>query len=57
MLRTYKIQIKKGHKLFDYFSNLSYLSKNLYNTTNYYVKQYASAMQRLKDNKKLHPNQ
>lgn len=57
MLRTYKIQIKKDHKLFNYFSNLSYLSKNLYNTTNYYIKQYASAMQRLKDNKELHPNQ
>ena len=57
MLRTYKIQVKKGHKLFDYFSNLSYLSKNLFNTTNYYIKQYASAKDRLKNNKELHPNQ
>ena len=57
MLRTYKIQVKKGHKLFDYFNNLSFLSKNLFNTTNYYIKQFASAKQRLKDNKELHPNQ
>ena len=42
MLKTYKIQITKNHKLFNYFSELCVLSKNLYNTTNYYIKQYAS---------------
>lgn len=56
-IRTYKIQVKKGNKLFNYFSEYCFLSKNLYNTTNYYIKQYASAKQRLKDNKELHPNQ
>lgn len=56
-IRTYKIQVKKGNKLFNYFNEYCFLSKNLYNTTNYYIKQYASAKQRLKDNKELHPNQ
>lgn len=57
MLKTYKIQIKKGHKMFSYFSELCNLSKNLYNTTNYYIRQFASAKSRLRDNIKLHPNQ
>lgn len=57
ILKTYKIQIKEGHKLFDYFSNYCFLSKNLYNTTNYYIKQYVSAKQRISENKELHPNQ
>ena len=57
ILKTYKIQIKKGHKLFNYFSFYTFLSKNLFNTTNYYIKQFASAKQRLNDNLDLHPNQ
>jgi hypothetical protein len=36
MFRTYQIQIKKGHKLYDYFTNISLLTNNLFNTTNYY---------------------
>lgn len=57
MFKTYKIQIKKGHKMFDYFSSLCNLSKNLYNTTNYYIRQYASAKSRLRGQVELHPNQ
>lgn len=57
MLKTYKIQINRHHKLFNYFNELCVLSKNLYNTTNYYIKQYASGKAALKENKVLHPNQ
>lgn len=57
IFKTYKIQIKKGHKMFGYFSSLCNLSKNLYNTTNYYIRQYASAKSRLRDHIELHPNQ
>ena len=33
LIRTQKIKIKKGHKLFNYFSNICYQSKNLYNNS------------------------
>ena len=57
MLKTYKVQIKKGHKLFKYFSDLCHNSKNLYNASNYYIRQYASAKLRIRENQPLHNNQ
>ena len=31
--------IKPGHRLFDYFDNMCFLSKNLYNIPNFYIRQ------------------
>ncbi len=42
MFRTFKIQIKKGHRMYDYFQNISILTNNLFNTTNYYYRQIIS---------------
>lgn len=39
LYRTQKIKIKKGHRLYDYLDNICFLSKNLYNITNYYYRQ------------------
>ena len=46
LIRTQKIKIKKGHKLFNYFSNICYQSKNLYNITNYYYRQILTGIQK-----------
>jgi putative transposase len=37
--RTAQIPIKKGHKLYGYFEDLMFKSKNLFNTSNYYIRQ------------------
>jgi putative transposase len=37
--QTYQIWIKPGHNLFPYFEELCFKSKNLYNTTNFYIRQ------------------
>ena len=37
--RTAQISIKKGHKLYGYFDDLLIKSKNLFNTSNYYIRQ------------------
>ena len=42
--RTYQIIIKKGHKLYPYFANLCSNGKNLYNTTNFYIRQVYTAL-------------
>ena len=54
-LRSYQILIKKGHKMFDYFDSLSLLSKNLYNTTNFYIRQVFTGVK--KDSKKITQNE
>ncbi|WP_440604486.1 RNA-guided endonuclease InsQ/TnpB family protein [Bacillus sp. GB_SG_008] len=36
---TYQIWIKKGHKLHSYFLEMCQNAKNLYNTTNFYIRQ------------------
>ncbi|WP_051359537.1 RNA-guided endonuclease InsQ/TnpB family protein [Paucisalibacillus globulus] len=41
--RTYQIHIKKGHKLYAYFNELTLTSNNLYNTTNFYIRQVYTA--------------
>lgn len=42
--RTFRINIKKGHKLFSYFDDLSLNCNNLYNTTNFYIRQAYTAL-------------
>jgi putative transposase len=48
---TYKIRVKKDHKLFEYLINLCKNSKNLYNATQFHVRQIYTG---LTSDKKLH---
>ena len=52
--RTYQIHIKKGHKLYRYFDELCLSGNNLYNTTNFYIRQIYTA---LNNDKLLQPLQ
>lgn len=36
---THQIRVKKGHKMYPYFQNMTQNAKNLYNTTNFYIRQ------------------
>lgn len=38
-IKTRTIYVKRGHKLYDYFIEIGKLTNNLYNTTNYFVRQ------------------
>ncbi|MEI4828101.1 transposase [Bacillus sp. FJAT-53711] len=51
---TYQIWIKKGHKLHIYFMEMCQNAKNLYNTTNFYIRQVYTA---LRTEKTLQPLQ
>ena len=51
---TYQIWIKKGHKLHAYFIEMCQNAKNLYNTTNFYIRQMYTA---LRTEKPLQPLQ
>ncbi len=42
--RTYQINIKKGHRMYPYFDGLCLNSNNLYNTTNFYIRQVYTAL-------------
>ncbi|MFJ7729641.1 RNA-guided endonuclease InsQ/TnpB family protein [Neobacillus sp. NPDC097160] len=46
MYRSYKIQIHPEHKLFDYCDSLCFKAKNLYNITNYYIRQVYTALRK-----------
>jgi putative transposase len=52
--RTYQVNLKKGHRLYHYFDELCLNAKNLYNTTNFYIRQVFTA---LKSEKQLQPLQ
>ncbi|PEZ03959.1 hypothetical protein CN326_17260 [Bacillus sp. AFS018417] len=41
---TYQIWIKQGHKLYAYFMEMCQNAKNLYNTTNFYIRQVYTAL-------------
>lgn len=41
---TYQIWIKNGHGLFTYFTKMCQNAKNLYNTTNFYIRQVYTAL-------------
>lgn len=46
ILRTQSIRIKKGHRLYTYCDSMCFLSKNLYNTTNFYIRQIFSGLKK-----------
>src|SRR5690606_2934452 len=52
--RTYQIRIKKGHRLYPYLDESCRNAKNLYNTTNFYIRQLFTA---LKQHEPLQPLQ
>ena len=37
--RTHQIWIKKGHRMYEYFQTMTQNAKNMYNTTNFYIRQ------------------
>ncbi len=43
--RTYQIWIKPGHRLYSYLEQMCQDAKNLYNTTNFYIRQVFTALQ------------
>ncbi|WVX82251.1 hypothetical protein R4Z09_04415 [Niallia oryzisoli] len=47
--RTYQIDIKKGHKLYRYFDEICLNSNNLYNITNFYIRQVYTALNQVKE--------
>ena len=57
MYLTRQIQIKKGHSMYAYFEKLCQLSNNLYNTTSYYIRQYATSCKAFNDFQPLFENQ
>lgn len=42
--RTHQIMIRKGHRMFNYFDELCLNANNLYNTTNFYIRQVYTAL-------------
>ncbi|CAM3608776.1 MULTISPECIES: RNA-guided endonuclease InsQ/TnpB family protein [Paenibacillus] len=54
VFRTYQIWIKPGHQLFSYAEQMCQGAKNLYNTTNFYIRQVYTA---LRQDKPLEPLQ
>jgi putative transposase len=42
--KTFQIRIKKGHRLFPYFQQMCHDAKNMYNTTNFYIRQVFTAL-------------
>lgn len=54
--RTIQFVVKEGHPLNEYFMDLMYKSNNLYNATNFHIRQLWTALN-IEDNKKLHPLQ
>ena len=45
-LRSFGIRIRNGHRLYQYCDDLCYQSKNLYNVTNYFVRQVFSGIRK-----------
>jgi putative transposase len=46
MYQSYKIQIHPEHELFDYCDSHCFKAKNLYNITNYYIRQVYTALKK-----------
>jgi len=51
--RTSRMQIKKGHKLYPYFFEMCTNSKNMYNVTNFHIRQVYTALKSDKPLKSL----
>ncbi len=44
--KTHQIWVKKGHRMYEYFQTMTQNAKNMYNTTNFYIRQvYTSFIQ------------
>ena len=52
--KTQQIWIKKGHRMYTYFQEMSQNAKNMYNTTNFYIRQVYTS---LTQEKQLQPLQ
>ncbi|MFD3449754.1 RNA-guided endonuclease InsQ/TnpB family protein [Microbacteriaceae bacterium 4G12] len=52
--QTFQIWIKKGHRMYAYFQESCQNAKNMYNTTNFYIRQVYTG---LTQEKELHPIQ
>jgi len=52
--RTHQIVIKKGHRMYAYFTEMTEKAKNMYNTTNFFIRQTYTG---LKAEYALHPLQ
>jgi putative transposase len=50
MYSAYKIQIHPDHELFNYCDSLCFKAKNLYNITNYYIRQVFTALKEVTRN-------
>src|SRR5213080_958053 len=50
MYSTYQIRIKKGHRFYHYCDEMCFNAKNLFNTTNFYIRQIFTAF----NNEKRH---
>ena len=57
MYETKQIYIKKGHKMYPYFDELCHNCNNLYNATNFIIRQYATAKQAFETYKPLYEHQ
>jgi putative transposase len=53
MYRTYQIRIKNGHRLYAYCDEFCFKAKNLYNTTNFFIRQIFTAF----NSENIHPLQ
>ena len=51
---THQIWIKKGHRMYAYFQEMTQNAKNMYNTTNFYIRQVYTG---LTQNKPFQPLQ
>ncbi|AHA75514.1 hypothetical protein ABE47_22810 [Bacillus thuringiensis] len=52
--KTLQIWIKKGHRMYSYFQECCHNAKNMYNTTNFYIRQVYTG---LTQGKELQPLQ
>jgi len=53
--RVQQIKIKKGHRMYNYFDDMSFKAKNLYNVSNFYIRQCLTGAK--KDQDKLTVNE
>ena len=42
--KTHQIWIKKGHRMYGYFQTMTQNAKNMYNTTNFYIRQVYTSL-------------
>lgn len=47
--KTLQIWIKKGHRMYSYFQECCHNAKNMYNTTNFYIRQVYTGLTQEKE--------